>query len=110
MEKSDETNDLPIEKLERMLARDVLSIDEINDLISTTTDPEKLKLLVAALERAKAKEVAEAERIEKEARDLHETAQAARARVQQAEEGIRAALKKIDADQAPQGATSKSTP
>lgn len=108
-----ETNtiiDQPLAALSAALAKEILSIEDLNDLIAITTDPEKLKVLVAALQKAKAKEAAKAERIEEEVRELHETAQAARARVQQAEEVIRAALKKIDADQTPQGATSKSTP
>ena len=110
MAETDTINDLPLAALSAMLAKDSLSIETLNVFIAATTDPEKLKLLVAALERAKAKEVAEAERIEEEVRQLHETAQAARARVQQAEEVIRATLKKIDAEQGPQGATSESTP
>ena len=107
MAKSGTINDLPVEAVERMLAKDALSIDALIELIAITTDPEKLKLLLAALERAMEQEGAEAERMEDEARQIHEAAQEARARAQSAEEGIRVVLAKIEAEQAQQASTPK---
>ncbi len=107
MEKSDATNEISLERLKGLLARNVLEIDDLNDLIATIADPEKLKLLLAALEKAMETEAAEAEQLEEEARQVHEAAQKAKARAQKAEEVIRVLLAKIEAEQPPQPPTPK---
>lgn len=107
MEKSDATNEISLETLKELLARNVLGIDDLNDLIATIADPEKLKLLLAALETAMAKEAKRAEKLEDDARKIRKEAKMARARVRQAEEVIRVLLAKIEAEQAPQPPTPK---
>lgn len=73
---------LPIEKLKNMLATDDLSIEILEELVASTKDPERVKLLLLALERAKHKE-------EKRLRDLVRAVEDAQARIQRANEILR---------------------
>lgn len=74
-------NDIPIKQLESMLAKNTLSIDELQGLIAVTTDPERIKLLVMALERARDKEKEKLSQLEVEV-------EAVRLRVQRVDDYI----------------------
>lgn len=75
-------DDLPINVVESMLAKDSLSIEELEGFVGTAKDPEKVKLLLLALQRAKDKEEEKLRRLEKEIED-------ARSRIQRADDCIR---------------------
>lgn len=88
MKKSGTILDFSIAELTATLAKGILGIDELCNLISIATDPEQLKLLKAALMKAKLKEAAKVKQWEDEAKQICDHAQEARARLDRAEKVI----------------------
>lgn len=51
MSLGEEVEQMTVDKLRRFLIKDSLTLEELEEAIAGTTDPEKLKLLIAAVER-----------------------------------------------------------
>lgn len=75
MTNPDSLNGIPPDKVRAILARDDLSIETLERMLSHTTDPAIVPLLLAAIDRLRAKAKKEVARLEEELKEARQRLQ-----------------------------------